>query len=97
MDVEPLPASESMEVSDGIANVPPIVEVVGDQNKDTIQSNSSNTDTNLYEAEKVSITSSQQLQETLLEFEVNAIPSVPPRDLYLKAIEEMYPTFGTGR
>ena len=46
---------------------------------------------------KVSITSSQQLQEPLLEFEVNAIPSVPSHDLYLKAIEEMYPTFGTGR
>ena len=56
VDVELLPASESMEVSDVIANVPPIVEVAGDQNKETIQSNSSNAVTNLYEAEKVSIT-----------------------------------------
>ena len=97
VDVEPLPALESMEVSDVIANVPPIVEVVGDQNKETTQSNFSSADTNLYEAEKVTVTSSQQLQELLLEFEVNAIPSVPSCDLYLKAIEEMYPTFGTGR
>ena len=28
---------------------------------------------------------------------VTAIPSVPSRDLYLKVIEEMYPTFSTGR
>ncbi len=86
-----------MEVSDGISNIPPVVELVGDQNKETTQSNSNNADTNSYEAEKVSVTSSQQLQEPLLEFEVNAIPSVPSHDLYLKAIEEMYPTFGTGR
>ena len=52
VDVEPMPASESMEVSDVIANVPPIVEVVGDQNKETTQSNSSNADTNSYEAKK---------------------------------------------
>ena len=38
-DVEPLPASVRMEVSDVIASVPPIVEVGGDQNKDTTQSN----------------------------------------------------------
>ena len=35
-----------MEVSDGIANVLPIVEVVGDRNKETTQSNSNNADTN---------------------------------------------------
>ncbi len=46
MHSESIPASERMEVSDGIANVPPIVEEVGDQNKETTQSNSNNTDTN---------------------------------------------------
>ena len=35
-----------MEVSDGIANVPPIVEDVGDQNKETTQSNSNIADIN---------------------------------------------------
>ena len=71
-----------MEVSDVIENVPPIVEVVG------AQSNSNNAETNSYEAEKVSIFSSQKLQEPLLELEVNAIPSVPSHDLCLKAIEQ---------
>ena len=35
-----------MEVSDGIANVPPIVEDVGDQNKEATQSDSNNADIN---------------------------------------------------
>ena len=35
-----------MEVSDGIANVPPIVEDVSNQNKETTQSNSNNADIN---------------------------------------------------
>ena len=73
-DVEPLPASKSMEVSDGIANVPPIVEEVGDQNKETAQSNSNNADTNSYEAEKVAAISSQQFQEPFLVCEVNCHP-----------------------
>ena len=41
-----MPASKRMEVSDGIANVPPIVEDEGDQNKETTQSNSNNADIN---------------------------------------------------
>ena len=57
-----MPASESMEVSDVIANVPPIVEVVGDQNKETTQSNSNTADTNSNESEKGALNSSQQLQ-----------------------------------
>ncbi len=85
-----------MEVSDGIANAPPIVEVVGDQNKETTQSNFNNADTNSYEAEKVAVTSSKQFQKPLLVCEVTAIPSAPSRDLYLKAIEEMYPKFNIG-
>ena len=36
-----------MEISDGIANGPPIVEDVGDQNKETTQSNSNTADINL--------------------------------------------------
>ena len=41
-----MPASKSMEVSDGIANVLPIVEEAGDQNKETTHSISKNADTN---------------------------------------------------
>ena len=41
-----MPASKRMEVSVRIANVPPIVEDVGDQNKETTQSNSNNADIN---------------------------------------------------
>ena len=44
-----MPAPKRMEVSDGIANVPPIVEDVGNQNKETTQSNSNNADINLNE------------------------------------------------
>ncbi len=77
VDVERLPASESMEVSDVIANIPPIVEVVGDQNKETTQSNLDTADTNSNESEKVAVTFSQQLQEPLLVSEVIAIPSAP--------------------
>ena len=86
-----------MEVSDGIANIPLIVEVVGDQNKETTQSNSNTADTNSNEAEKVAVTSFQQLQEPTLMCAVTAIPSAPSRDLYLKAIEEMYPQPNTDR
>ena len=35
-----------MDVSDGIANIPPIVEEVGDQNKETTQSNCNTADIN---------------------------------------------------
>ena len=77
VDVEKLPASESVEVSDGIANVPPIVEVVGDQNKESTQSNLDNADTSSNESEKVAVTFSQKLQEPLLVSEVTAIPSAP--------------------
>ncbi len=56
--------------------------MVGDQNKETTQSNSNNADTNSNESEKVAVTSSQQLQEPLLVCEVTAIPSAPSRDLY---------------
>ena len=76
-DVEPMPASKSMEVSDVTANVPPIVEVVGDQNKETTQSNSDTADTNSNESEKVAVTFSQQFQKPLLVSEVTAIPSTP--------------------
>ena len=79
-DVEPLPASKSMEVSDGIANIPPLVEVEGDQNKEITQSNSNNADTNSYEAEKVAVTSSQQFKEPLLVCAVTAILTAPSRD-----------------
>ena len=124
-DVEPLPASVRMEISDVIANVSPIVEVVGDQNKDTTQSNSDTADTNSNESAKVADNSSQQLQEPLLVSEVTGTPTAPSpnealgpfplskqplktpsataltnystRDLYLKAIEEMYTDFTTGR
>ena len=41
-----MPASKRMEVSDVIANVPPIVEDVGNQNKETTQSNSNTADIN---------------------------------------------------
>ena len=41
-----MPASKRMEVSDGIANVPPIDEEVGDQNKEFTQSNSITADIN---------------------------------------------------
>ena len=75
-DVAPLPASERMEVSDVIANVPPIVEIEGDQNKETTQY-SITADTNSNEAEKVAVTSSQQLQEPTLMCAVTAIPSTP--------------------
>ena len=107
-----------------IANIPPIVEVVGDQNKETTQSNSDTADTNSNESAKVADNSSQQLQEPLLVSEVTGTPTVPSpnealvpfplskqplktpsataltnystRDLYLKAIEEMYTDFTTG-
>ncbi len=45
----------------------------------------------------MAVTSFQQLQEPLLVCGVTAIPSAPSHDSYLKAIEEVYPTFGTGR
>ena len=123
-DVEPLPASVRMEVSDVIANIPPIVEVRDDPNKVTTQSNSDTADTNSNESAKVADNSSQQLQEPLLVSEVTDILSAPSpnealvpfslskqplktpsataltnystRDLYLKAIEEMYTDFTTG-
>ena len=41
-----MPASKNIEVSDGIENVPPIIEVVGDQIKETTQSNSNTADIN---------------------------------------------------
>ncbi len=40
-----VPASKNIEVSEGIANVPPIVEA-GEQNKETQQSKSNNADKN---------------------------------------------------
>ena len=72
-----------MEVSDVIANVPPVVEVVGDQNKETTQSNFSNADTNSYKAEKLAVTFSQQLQETTLLCAVTAILSAPSKSPFL--------------
>ena len=65
-DVEPLPASVRMEVSDVIANIPPIVEGVGNQNKKTTQSNSDTADTNSNESAKVAVNFFHQLQEPLL-------------------------------
>ena len=42
----PAPGSQRMEVSDGIANVPPIVEDVSNLNNETTQSNSNIADIN---------------------------------------------------
>ena len=46
VDVDSIPPSKNIKVSEGIANVPPIVEELGDQNKETTQSNSNNADIN---------------------------------------------------
>ena len=45
-DSMPAPGSKRMEVSDGIANVPPIVEDVSNLNNETTQSNSNDADIN---------------------------------------------------
>ena len=67
-----------MEVSDGIANVPPIVEDVGDQNKEATQSDSNNADINLNEVIRSNVEEDVEVNNMAIQ---EPYPNFSPKDV----------------